>query len=96
MPALLFLLRICNIVEKILLSIVSLLIIGVVSISIINDDINDDRKLIRRKLWSILLCNQTHKNSFVKKNSKFKFSRVNSSKSKIISSLYGRHINLQY
>ena len=39
----------------------------------INDDINDDRKLIKRKSYS--LCNlsydgQTHMISFVKKNSK--------------------------
>ena len=62
----------------------------------INDGINDDRKLTKRKLQSILHCNmryegQTFMISFVKKNSKSKFSRVDSSKSKIISFLYDRY-----
>ena len=38
------------IVEKIVLSIVSFFITGIVSISMIYDNINDDRKLIKWKL----------------------------------------------
>ena len=47
-------LRICNIVEKIVLSITSFFIIGIVSISMIKDDINGDRKLIRRKFYFVI------------------------------------------
>ena len=60
MSALLFFLRIRNIVEKIVLSIESLVIIGIESISMTNDYINDDRKLIKRKLQSILFCNLSY------------------------------------
>ena len=41
------------------LSLGFIFIIGILSISMIYDDINDDRKLIKRKLSSILLCNLT-------------------------------------
>ena len=47
-------LRICNIVEKIVLSITSFFIIGIVSISMMKDDINSDRKLIRRKFYFVI------------------------------------------
>ena len=56
MSAPLFFLPTCYIVEKTVLSIALLLITGFASISMINDDINDGRKLIKRESESILPC----------------------------------------
>ena len=57
MSVLLLFLCICNIVEKIVFSIASFFISCFASISTINDDINNVRKLSKRNLKSILLCN---------------------------------------